>query len=280
MIWECVIEKAIRDDGSLFFPEKLTHEFLEQMRKSLGSYIFANQYMNEIIPLDKMVFKKEWVKYYQELPERRNTFIFIDPALSESESADNTGVVVVHVDSENRWYVELAQRLRIRPTAIVNLIFDLNERFKPSIIGVESVAFQKSLLYFADEELRRRNSAARAKGNPHIVLPLQGVNPGTQSTKEMRILGLVPRFEWNNLFLNIGLTDLEDELYRFPRAAHDDVLDALSSISFIAYAPNKEKFKDEPPNASIAGEYEDWYRRQIRTGRDPKRTTTWSSEED
>lgn len=262
MKWEVVYEKAIREDGSLFFPEKLTHEFLDQMRKSLGSYIFANQYMNEVIPLEKMVFKKEWIKYYEAIPERKNTFIFIDPALSESSGSDNTGVVVVHVDVENRWYVEIAKRLRIRPTEIVELMFDLNERFKPTLIGVEDVAFQKAILHFANEEMRRRN----------LSLPMHGVNPGTEKSKEIRILGLVPRFEWNNLFLNHGLTDLEDELYRFPRAAHDDVLDALSSISFIAYAPPKEKIKDEPPNPSLAGEYESWYRRQLVQG---KSTTRW-----
>lgn len=257
--WDCVIEKAIRDDGSLFFPQKLTHEFLAQMRHSLGSYIFANQYMNEIIPSDKMVFKKEWLKYYPAIPKHKNTFIFIDPALSESDGADYTGICVVHVDEANRWYVELANRYRLRPTEIIDMMFKLNDKFKPAIIGIEDVAFQKAILYFAHEEMRRRNQ----------ILPLHGVNPGADKTKEMRILGLVPRFEWGNLFLNHGLVDLEDELFKFPRSAHDDVLDALASIGFIAYAPQQERVKDERPSQSSATDYEAWYRRQLAKGKDP-----------
>ncbi len=260
MIWECVIEKAIRDDGSLFFPEKLTHEFLEQMRRSLGSYIFANQYLNEVLPADRMVFKREWVKYYDTLPQRRNTFIFIDPALSESEGSDNTGLVVVHVDEANRWYVEVAQRKRLRPTEIVALLFDLNTIFKPTVIGIEDVAFQKALLHFAHEEMKRRG----------VILPLHGVNPGVEKTKEMRILSLVPRFEWDSIFLNRGLVDLEDELFKFPRAAHDDVIDSLSSINFIAYAPQPMRLKDGPPRTQNAESYEQWYRRQLTKGKNPR----------
>jgi predicted phage terminase large subunit-like protein len=251
--WDVVYEKAIREDGSLFFPQKLTKEFLDGARRTMGSYLFANQYMNEVIPADAQSFKKEWFKYYSALPKRVNTFIQIDPAISQQAAADYTGVVVVSVDPDNRRYVRFARRYKITPTEIVQLVFKLNEEFQPAIIGVEDVAYQKALLYFLDEEMRRRN----------VLLPVKGVKPPNDRTKEMKILGMVPRFEWGHMMLSQGLHDLEMELLQFPRGAHDDLIDALASMDAIIYPPDRERENDKQPNPANVADYERWYIRQL-----------------
>ncbi len=251
--WDVVYERAIRSDGTLFFPEKLTHEFLDRARRSQGSYIFANQYQNEIIPLDEQIFKPEWIKYYRELPAKNYTFAFVDPAISLENTADYTAVVVVQVDTDGTWYVPYAQRFRITPTGIIDLLFKVYDQWKPMCIGVEEVAYQKALLYMLDGEMKRQGK----------VIPVKGVRPGNDVSKEHRIMGLVPRFEWGRCFLKQGLVDLENELAQFPRAAHDDLLDALSSIETIAVVPSKGGVKDEQPSPANADEYEKWYRRNI-----------------
>lgn len=253
--WKIVYKKAYNDDGSLYFPEKLSHEFLERAKRTMGSYLFSNQYLNEIVPSDLQTFKKEWFLYYSEVPKNVNTFIFIDPALSEADTSDSTGVVVVDVDIEKRWFVKYAKRIRCSPTDLITFIFRLNEMFNPKVIGIEQVAYQKALLYFLDEEMRRRN----------ILLPIKGINPPTNKTKQTRILSLVPRFEWGHLFLNRGLQDLELELLQFPRGSHDDLIDALASIEYIYYAPTKEDpFAKKPgPNSP---DYERYYIHNLRKG--------------
>ncbi len=253
MQWSVVYEKAIRDDGSLFFKEKLSHEFLENAKRTMGSYLFANQYLNEIIPTDKQSFKREWFKYYDKLPTKLNTFVFVDPALSEADGSDYTGVVVISVDAEKRWYVKLAKRYRLNPTQIISLIFELQSEFKPAIIGVEEVAYQKSLLYFLDEEMRRRN----------VVLPVKGVKPPNDKTKQTRILSLVPRFEWNRIFLNQGLQDLELELLQFPRGLHDDLIDALASMEYIYFPPDDREEELKKPHSPNDPKFEAWYIQNI-----------------
>lgn len=211
--WSVVYEKAIRDDGSLFFPERLTQEFLDKAKRTMGSYIFANQYQNEIIPEGDQTFKKEWFRYYTALPEPINTFCFIDPAISTADTADYIGIVLVSVDIQGQWYVRWVRRLRCNPTRLIELCFEIDTNFKPAIIGIEDTAFQRSIVHFAQEEMRRRGR--------HI--PVTGVKQAQDKTKEMRILSLVPRFEWGSLFLNQGLQDLELELLQFPRGSHDDL---------------------------------------------------------
>lgn len=253
--WEIVYERAIKEDGSLYFPEKLSQEFLDRQKKTQGSYIFANQYLNEIIPTELQTFKKTWFKYYDKLPKDINTFIFIDPALSESISSDYTGVIVASVDEKKDWYIRFAKRLRVTPTQLIEYVFRLYNQFKPQTIGIEQVAYQKALLYFLDEEMRRRN----------VILPIKGIQPPTDKSKQMRILSLVPRFEWNHIFLSQGLADLELELLQFPRGGHDDLIDALAYLDYIAYAPMAEdKFKIKPPSNSP--NYEAWYINNLKNG--------------
>jgi len=256
--WDVVIERAVRDDGSLLFPEKLGWEVLEEKKQIMGPYLYENQYMNNIIPTELQTFKKEWFNYYETIPKNHNTFIFVDPAISQADSADFTGVVVVGVDYDKRWYVKAAKRYKITPPQIINLLFDLNQTFNPSVIGIEEVAYQKALLYFLDEEMRRRKA----------ILPVKGIRPPTEQTKQMRILGaLVARMSWGRLFLNRGLHDLETELLGFPRGKHDDLIDALASIEYIYYPPNKEdEWKVKPaPNHP---KYEQWYiQNKLRGGR-------------
>jgi predicted phage terminase large subunit-like protein len=246
--WEVVIEKAIRADGSLLFPQKLSHEFLEEQKRSMGSYLFANQYLNEVIPIELQTFKKNWFRYYESLPKNKTTFVFIDPALSESDTSDYTGVVVVHLDHDKNWYVEYARRHRVRPTELIDLVFKLYDQLAPNVIGIEDVAYQKALLYFLDEEMRRRGK----------IMPIKGITPPNNKTKQMRIQSLVPRLEWGHLFLARGLVDLELELLSFPRGKYDDLIDALASIEYIQYAPEKEQQWKTPPHPGHP-DYERWY---------------------
>lgn len=248
MRWSCVYERAIRPDGTLFFPERLTQEFLDEARRTMGSYLFANQYQNEVLPEGSQSFKKEWLRYYKHLPEIKHTFGFIDPAISQQREADFTGVVVVDVDTDKNWYLKYAQRFKITPTEIINLIFKLQAQFQFNALGIEDVAYQKALLYMLDEEMKRRGQ----------IVPVTGIHPGTDKSKETRILSLVPRFEWSRIFIAQGLYDFEMEYAQFPRAAHDDLLDPLSQLEQIIYYPQKVSRKDEQPHPSDP-KYESWY---------------------
>ena len=251
-VWDVVYKKAVQDDGTLLFPERLSWEFLEQARRSQGSYIFANQYQNEIIPDGEQTFQKHWIRYYGDLPKLYNSFAFVDPAISEAASADFTGVTVVSVDSAKNWYVRISQRYKLNPTQLINLLFRIHTEYKTNMIGIEDVAFQRAILHFAHEEMRRRGT--------HI--PITGVKVGVDKTKEMRILSLVPRFEFGTIFLSTACKDLELELAQFPRGSHDDCVDALSGLENIVYYPSEPRRMTREPQPNDPG-YEKWFIQQL-----------------
>lgn len=250
-LWACAYDKAIRPDGSLLFPAKLSQSYLARQRKIQGSYIFAHQYLNEIIPGDDQDFKREWLVYYKELPKIKNTFAFIDPAISLDLAACYTAFVVVDVDVENNWYLKAARRVRITATQTIKLIFDLQEIYKCTRIGIEGVAYQMALMHFLDAEMRKRR----------ITVPVVPITRGPDKSKNMRIRSLVPRFEWQRILVKPGLTDFEDEYMKFPRGTFVDILDALSSVEEIAFPAEPEKKLDKPPSPNHP-DYESWYIRQ------------------
>lgn len=211
--WEIIYEAAEHEDGTLLFPKKLSRDFLDKAKRTMGSYIYANNYLNKIIPEDLQCFKKEWFKYEDNIPLGCFTFITIDPAISQEKGADFTGISVVSVDTDSKWHVRVARRARMTPSEIVNACFDLNKQFQPMQIGVESIAYQKALIYMIHEQMKARNT----------VIPLVEIKHPRDKSKEMRIRALIPRFEWGLIYLARGLHDLEMELMQFPRGSHDDV---------------------------------------------------------
>jgi hypothetical protein len=241
-------DKAIREDGSLLFPRKLSKEFLDRQRKIQGSYIFAHQYLNEIIPGDDQDFKKEWLIYYKELPRRLTTVVVIDPAISLDQAACYTSIVALSCDENNHRYLRMAKRMRITATQTVDMIFKVWELLKPDRIGIESVAYQKALIQFTIAEMRKRQ----------VTLPLHDIKRGPDKSKPMRIRSLVPWFEWQNTSVKPGLKDFEDEYLKFPRGTYVDILDALADAQEIIYPPEKleESTKAPPPNHP---DYEKWY---------------------
>lgn len=221
----------------------------------MGSYMFANQYQNEIIPEGEQTFKKEWIRYSSpdDLQEKPLLyFAFIDPAIGELKHHDYTALIVAAVDEKKNWYIIEAKRQRINPSQIIQMCFDTFAKYKCSAIGIEDVAFQRSIIHFAMEEARRRG----------VSLPVTGVKRGPDKTKQMRILSLVPRLEWGSLYMANRFYDLELELAQFPRGAHDDLLDALSSIEDIVHYPTPLRRRNETLPANHP-DYERQYRERL-----------------
>ena len=214
---------AVNDDGSLFYPERLSAKFLADMKVSQGSFFFSCQYLNEALNDENAVIKKDWIKYYNkdDLPplEKMNVYVTCDPAISKT--GDYTGIVVCGVDERNNVYVLYAQHFRLTDIEIINKVLDVAKHYNAIKIGIETQVFQiilKTKLYEAMKDRKEYYS----------IVELQ---TPAQQKKEFRILGLAPKFEAGEIYIDKQMTDLEDELIRFSlntRQKHDDLIDALS----------------------------------------------------
>jgi predicted phage terminase large subunit-like protein len=228
------------DEGlTLLYPEKFTRKHLLKLREQQGPYIFSCQYMNSPISKDDADFKAEWFKEYDptDLKGRiLNRFTAIDPAISLEKSADFTSMVTVGVDEFGFIYVLNIERIKVKPKDLIDKIFQVWRTYRPLVMGIEDVAFQKTLQYTLSEEMAERNE----------YLPIKPIRPNNR-TKDQRIRGLQPLYANGRILHNKdvpNISNLEDELLRFPRGKHDDVADALSYLldfMFPAKRRNKER---------------------------------------
>jgi predicted phage terminase large subunit-like protein len=227
--------------GKLLFPTRLSWKVLGELKRKQGSYHFASQYLLDPIPTEDQVFKGPF-KTYEETDIRGidlRRFVTLDPAISEKKDADYSAMVCVGVDKNNTWYILDVWRDKVQPKALIDQIFYWNEKWKPITFGIEVVAFQKALQYFILDEMKKRNNYVPIKELKHA-----------DTSKDERIRGLQPRYEVGSILHPQQTTIpaieyLEDELKRFPRAKHDDLLDALASQLELVSPPRAREERSE-----------------------------------
>ena len=162
----------------------------------------------------------------------------VDPAISQEKYADYTAMVVVGVDQWGFIHILDITRARLNPNAIIEEIFRLVNRWHLNNVAIETVAYQKTLAYTLREQMRGKNNFF------HVT----ELNPQNRS-KDERIKGLQPLYENGKIIHNNHLPNnyfLEDELTRYPRGKHDDVIDALSYLLDIIY-PARQKVNKALP---------------------------------
>jgi hypothetical protein len=230
-----------RERGEALWPDKYPIDFLERKRRDIGSYDFAALYQQDPVDEGNQEFKKNWFRYAtMEYVKRLKTrcFVTIDPAsamrdkgLKMKNSSDNIGVTINYVDRENNWYFK-SFKLRVNPKELINFMFDIYDETHCEEIGIEEGVYEQVIKPFLDDEKRKRNKFFTVKVLKH-----------RQTEKNMRIRGLIPRYEAGTIYhIDKECIELEEELIRFPHAVHDDV--CLDGDTLIKTIKGDIKIKD------------------------------------
>lgn len=229
--WYVLIEKAIRDDGSLFFPRRLNKEFLDAQRKSQGAYLFSVLYQNSPTSNEDAIFKKENFRYWEgdRFPEQDgkriflNLYILIDRAFSSADSADYTGCVLAGVSCSGNIYVLEAERHKFGLNEMLLLIMGWVDKYgaeRVRKVGIETINW---------EEIEPQIRMFMLKKNKFFIC--ERLLPEGKKSKDLRIRSaLEARIANKTVFFKKGMVDLEDELIRFPVGTHDDLIDALAYV--------------------------------------------------
>lgn len=223
------------EDFVALWPGKYNLKNLQSILREEGWAHFSSQYCNDPVPEENATFKRTWFRYHTSDDLRgkvMNKFLLIDPAISLTKEADYTAMIVVGIDEWNNIFILDILRAKLSPNDIINEIFRMNNNWRVADVAIEQVAFQKVLGYSLRDD-------PRFKKNPFHITELKP----NDRTKDQRIKGLQPVYENGKVFHNKQLVNniyLEDELIRFPRSTHDDIIDALSYALDIIF-PAKQK---------------------------------------
>lgn len=228
-----MIRRAIQHDGSLFFPQRLTQTFLDNVKRKQGTRIFSAQYLNEPVDDETATFKRKDMvrKKWEDVKDRPiNWYLSVDPSYL-GEYSDYAAFVVAGMDYQRDLYVRHVTRKKMTYADIIDEVFRLYTMYNPVKVIIETIGAQKSIMYEMNNEMKRRNA----------WLPIQEIAQRTKS-KEERIRALAPFYEFGHAFHIkecLQLDELEYEMIHFPRGKHDDVVDALSSILEVASPPSR-----------------------------------------
>ncbi len=208
--------KAIEDGKPTF--KRFSLERLESIRASMGTYLFNALYLNDPLNKELMVFKPEWIQYYDRTPRLSSgkVEVSIDPADAPTGKRNQDfSVIMACLHTTNKIYVLDYIRDRLTDVQIIRSAMYLADRYKATTIRVETNKYQFLERAFRDEFIKKGKyyvlDAVKVKGN-----------------KESRLqFALQPLFENKVIHIRRDMNELESELLAFPNGAHDDTLDAL-----------------------------------------------------
>lgn len=226
---------GIGENGIPTWPEKYswTKEAgkvdLADKYKQFGSQVFSAEMMNQ--PIDELTqefFKKNFkYKSLKDIADKvHRKFATIDSALTKNADSDFTGIVRNYVTENNDWHI-IAKGYKINSKSLIDIVFILHdEGFEQ--IGIEEGAFTYAVQPFFEDQCRTRNKF------PNVVMLKHG-----GIMKETRIRGLIPRYEQGTIYHIEGTCDdLEQQLLKFPKSVHDDIVDALAYQLKLASPPS------------------------------------------
>ncbi len=197
--------------------------------KEIGNLrAWQREYLLLIVPDEGQIIDQKWINYYEELPEKDgeneyiNSYIGVDLAISKSNSADYTAIVVVHVYGyaikDRRYFIDthfVNERLGFFETCErINSYSRLFEvEYRPLVL-IENVAYQQSAVE---------------------VLVSQGLDVeglGVKGDKHSRLVTASMLFEQGKVLFptNKSMNKMISQLVHFGVEKHDDLVDALTLV--------------------------------------------------
>lgn len=218
------------DNVQPIWPERFTGEQINKLKEDVGSYVFSCQFMNNPLPDEEAIFKYSDINQIDEflVPQNLVHFISADIAVEDTEDGDWWVITVAGFDSRGEMYVLEIIRDKLVTSTFLAHIAALTKKWNPIRVGIETVAFQNTLLKVYKEHTRKTG----------VNIPWMELKR-TKKSKRARILALQPRVERGdfNVVEDIKNVDwLIEEMTTYPRSPHDDILDTLADLEAMYYA--------------------------------------------
>lgn len=218
--------------GEPLFPERFSLETLSKIRRDSGDYMFSSQYMNNPVPDEQLVFRPSDDRFFERLPNMGsgiNFYVLVDPAISLKRQACRTAIVRVGVHSSGAYYIDdyFVGRITNHETVVQTCSMVTRSPMPPKTCGVEAVAYQEAL----------KNDLEREFALQGISTVVEGVRPGGNESKEMRIQSLQPIHQRGQFFIRPWMDELILEMRQFPFGKYKDIIDAISYTPKIAFIP-------------------------------------------
>lgn len=232
-VFPCKEEDIVSSWKDRFTPKNIMQQFNEA--KEMGSEAdFYREMMLEVVNDDLRLFEEDYFKYYEYFNKKKdfknmNFYTSMDLAVSKKKEADFTVVMTIGVDNEGHWFIVKIDVGRIKPTQVIDILFEHVEKFKPLEVRAEKAALQQVLDDFIDTRMNETG----------IYFNYQGLENNSELSKEYRINALQPKMKTGRIHFptDIDQDAIAELLYEMKgyiktgaTTAHDDAVDCLANF--------------------------------------------------
>lgn len=218
----------VNDEGAIIWPEKFPDmKALEKFKKEVmaNEADWLREYLLKIVPDGDPLITIDDIHYYseKELNLRMDTYfnaISVDPAISSSNTADKTGIVIARVfGKKDKLKIYLLPTLVNKRLEMPELIGTISSLYATTGVGdtrvfIESVALQKGI----------------AQMLQHENIPAEEVTVGGQDKRTRLSLtsNLIKRGQI--VFPSTGVEELIRQITLFGTERYDDLVDAFTLL--------------------------------------------------
>jgi len=230
--WKSVRYRAHSEDfESILWPEMYSREFFESRKEDLTYQgipeVYAQEYLNYPIDESTAYFKRDdFIEIKQtdlrdihEGNKNYNYYIGCDLAVSTKDRSDFSVFVVAAVDDRGIMNVVDVRRGRWDSLQIIEEFFTLQRRYRPEWFSMERGTINSSLGPILRAEMITRGT--------YLNFILSTAN----KDKQTRARAIQARIRAGGIKFDKTTgwySELEDEMVRFPKARHDDQVDAIA----------------------------------------------------
>jgi predicted phage terminase large subunit-like protein len=235
--WKKVIRSAAPNwpQGPFLWPERYGYEALRKIENdpTQGPPILASQYLMNPIPSTAGLVKSEDQIVFLSRKQINELYAFctlhctvdlagMEPSTNKAGDNDYTSINVHGFGHDGTLYFIDIRHGRFTPFEVIDQLFDVHRKHPRLIdIKIETEAHSRVLGPFLLRQMAKRNH----------WLPIVPIKRDNRTSKQHRINGLQPMFLTNRLKFADDLpckTHLILEIMRFPKYAHDDILDTCA----------------------------------------------------
>ncbi len=202
-----------RPAGQLLQPDRDALEAIEELKRQLGSRVFAAQYQQNPTPPEGNMIRAAWLGRYDGSPVKfRRVILSCDPAGKAGASNDYTAIAIVGIYDKAIHLLHVA-RGRWTVMQMRERILALTAEWKVDMTIVEDTSSGMGLIQLLKEQRSVSVVGRRPKDD-----------------KETRMARQQGRFEAGRILLPSEapwLAEFENELLAFPNGRYDDQVDAL-----------------------------------------------------
>ena len=227
--WTLETEDLPLNHRDSIWPERWSSETLRQEKefaiKRNKLSLFTREKECKIISPETSAFMPSWLKYYDLTPEHMHVAMAIDPVPPPSElqiakgmkGKDFEALAVVGLYKGNYYLLEYSYNRGHDPTWTIAEFFRLAIKWRPRIIVVESVAYQRTLAWL----LRQAMKSARRY---YVIKELVD-----KRSKYDRIVDALSGPAFNGaLHVREGQEEFIQQFTEYPDINHDDILESVS----------------------------------------------------